>query len=183
VLDTTLEVSLHIPLSAAEIYAFMATPDNWVGTFAATKAVRGENTDRPVPVGARFVDVIEVAPDTTVEVEWTVTRDEPGAIWQMTTDPAISADPADGTVHIVITYTFAGGTETELAADTVAAAAGSAGAGAGTLVTRALRATYLGNSPIPLAYRDSWTDQAGPAHFLQTVRETLLNTRSTGRRP
>jgi hypothetical protein len=167
VLDITLEVSLHMPQPAMQVHEFMTTPDNWVGASPVTTAVRGEHTDRPAILGERFVDVLALGPDATVEVEWTVTREEPGVVWQIATDLPAGADPAAGSVHVTITYAYA-------YADAIAAdAADAAGTTGGTLVTRTVRGTYPGTAPLPLAYRDSLTNADVANHFLASMRAAL----------
>ncbi|SNQ47813.1 conserved hypothetical protein [Frankia canadensis] len=158
-LDTTLEASLTIPRPPADVHAFMTTPDNWAAASPLTESIRGENTDRPATLGTTFVDVLRLGEAAmTVEVEWTVTRDEPGITWQIATDPPASSDPADGRVHVTLTYAYA---DSPL------------GTGS-TLLTRVVRATYPGSAPLPLAYRDTFTNQAAANHFLAAMRDTML---------
>ncbi|MCK9893663.1 SRPBCC family protein [Frankia sp. AgB32] len=160
-LDTTLETSVTIALPVAEVHRFMTTPDHWAPASTVTEQIRGEHTDRPATLGDRFVDVLRLAPDATVEVEWTVTRDEPDVAWQISTDPPATADPADGRVHVTLTYTYAEG---PLDADT-------------TLLTRTVRAVYPGTAPLPLPYRDTFTNQAAATSFLTAMRAAMLPSR------
>ncbi len=160
-LDTTLETSVTIALPVAQVHDFMSTPDHWAPASELTDEIRGERTDQPATLGDQFVDVLRLGPDTTVEVEWTVTRDEPGVAWQISTDPPASADPADGRVHVTLTYTYAEG---PLNADT-------------TLLTRTVRAVYPGTAPLPLSYRDTFTDQAAATQFLTSMRGAMLTNR------
>jgi hypothetical protein len=136
-LETTLAVSRRINRPAADVRRFIATPDNWP-LVESSQEVRGEGTDQPGPLGASFIDVIKVAPGVTVDVEWTVSRDEPEH-WEITATVPVSPDPAHGVLELAITYRFA--------ADEP-----------GVLVTRTVHALHAVEAPVPLPFRDACTD-------------------------
>lgn len=199
-LETTLETSVTIPLPIAQVHAYMTTPDHWAAASPITDEIRGDHTDRPAVVGTRFIDVLRLGPDSTVEVAWTVTHNEPGVAWQVTTDPPATADPADGRVHITLTYLYSDspidGSPTNripadrtqanlIPADRTSADRArtdvlparrfplSAAAGS-TVLTRIARAAYPGSANLPLSHRDAFTNQSVAAHFLAAMRDAML---------
>jgi hypothetical protein len=156
-LDTTLAVSRRINRPAADVRRFIATPDNWP-LVEASQEVRGEGTDQPGPLGASFVDVIKVAPGVTVDVEWTVSTDEPEH-WAITASVPVGPDPAHGALELSITYTF------------VAAEPGTTEPG--VLVTRTVHAHHAVDAPIPLPFRDACTDAVGAVGSLAAFAAAL----------
>ncbi|MCM3883259.1 SRPBCC family protein [Frankia sp. R82] len=185
-LETVLEVSITIPLPVSQVHTFMTTPDNWAAASPVTERIQGDRTDRPVTLGASFVDVLRLGPDTTAEVRWTVTRDDPGVTWQITCEPAAGPDPADGRIHVTLTYSYshAGrppgaphpqgvqpGTEGEPLVGTPAEEQPGADA---TLLTRTVRAAYTGEANLPLPYRDVFTNRTVAARFLAAMRSAML---------
>jgi hypothetical protein len=76
---TTSEVTMACV--ASDVYEFVVTPKNWVGTHPVTRAVRGE-TESPRGLGDRWSEVIQ-GKESQFEVEWQVTRAEPYSLWEI----------------------------------------------------------------------------------------------------
>ncbi|MCK9921337.1 hypothetical protein MXD61_05400 [Frankia sp. AgPm24] len=187
-LETVLEVSIAIPLPVSQVHTFMTTPDNWAAASPVTERIQGDRTDRPVTLGASFVDVLRLGPDITAEVRWTVTRDDPGSTWQITCEPAAGTDPADGHIHVTLTYSYsrarhpldvqhprgsAAGTEPR-AEQSVGTPAEVQYVADATLLTRTVRTAYTGEANLPLPYRDVFTNRTIAARFLAAMRSAML---------
>jgi hypothetical protein len=77
---------ITIGRSPAEVYAFVTTPANWVGTHPVTAAVEGA-TEAPAAAGARWVEVIRPPGETAgFRTEWLATIAAPGHTWVIETD-------------------------------------------------------------------------------------------------
>ncbi|SBW22543.1 hypothetical protein FDG2_2794 [Candidatus Protofrankia californiensis] len=154
-LSITTYASTRIARSPAEVWDYVTTPANWVGAHPVAKAVRGD-VHRPAPAGARWTEVVEVGGEI-VELEWTATAvDTSDAewLWRIEADPSLTSDPADGRVHVGITYTFL--TDGDC-----------------TVFGRTVNVRYSGGASIPLRYRDAWTDESADIHYLDTIKRAL----------
>lgn len=114
---THIHNTIHIERPVDEVYKFVATPVNGVGTHPVTRAVRGD-TERPLGLGGTWVEVVQVPHVTPFEVSWSVTQAEPGRLWVVTTDqlgcPGASCEITYGftqsgestrlTRHMVVAY-------------------------------------------------------------------------------
>lgn len=114
---THIHNTILIERPADDVYKFVATPSNGVGTHPVTRAVRGD-TEHPVGLGGTWVEVIELPDVTSIEVSWSVTQAVPGRLWVIATDrlgcPGASCEVTYGftqsddatrlTRHMVITY-------------------------------------------------------------------------------
>ncbi len=154
-LSITTYASIRIARSPAEVWDYVTTPANWVGAHPVAKAVRGD-VHCPAPAGARWTETVEFGGEI-VELEWTTTTvDASGAEWRwrIEADPFLTSDPADGRVHVGITYTF-------LADDDR------------TVFGRTVDVRYAGGASVPLRYRDAWTDESADAHYLDAIKKAL----------
>jgi hypothetical protein len=85
-----------------EVYEFVTTPANWVGTHPVTAAVEGA-TQAPAVAGAQWAEVIRPPGDTTgFRTEWLATLSAAGHTWVIETDRLQTAG-----VRCQIVYTFA----------------------------------------------------------------------------
>jgi hypothetical protein len=114
---THIHNTIHIERPADEVYEFVATPANGVGTHPETRAVKGD-TECPVGLGGTWVEVIQLPDVTPIEVSWSVTQAAPGRLWVIATDRlgcsgtscevtygfTQSDDSTRLTRHMVITY-------------------------------------------------------------------------------
>ncbi|MDT7726407.1 MAG: hypothetical protein QOI21_2983 [Actinomycetota bacterium] len=84
-----------------EVFAFVTTPLNWVGTHPVTAEVKGD-ADSAADIGARWIEVIR-APGETIgqDTHWLATTAAPGHTWVIETDQL--AFPG---VRCQIVYTF-----------------------------------------------------------------------------
>ncbi|WP_328609491.1 hypothetical protein OG943_10295 [Amycolatopsis sp. NBC_00345] len=84
-----------------QVYEFVTTPANWVGTHPVTAAVEGA-TQAPAAAGARWIEVIRPPDDPTgFRTEWLATLAAPGHTWVIETDRLLTAG-----VRCQIAYTF-----------------------------------------------------------------------------
>jgi hypothetical protein len=97
---TTTTSEIHIERAPLEVYTFVTTPANWVGTHPVTEQVKGEGTGEPAGVGQKWTEVIRHGAKDPFDAEWSVTKAEPGHSW------VIAADLEAGDVRCEITYLF-----------------------------------------------------------------------------
>jgi hypothetical protein len=84
-----------------EVYEFVTTPANWVGTHPVTAAVEGA-TQTPATAGARWVELIRPPGDTAgLRTQWLATLAAAGHTWVIETDRLQTAG-----VRCQIVYTF-----------------------------------------------------------------------------
>jgi uncharacterized protein YndB with AHSA1/START domain len=77
---------IFIERAPEQVFRFVTTPDNWVGTHPVTSAVRGE-TDKPAGAGAHWIEVIQANPQAQpFETEWWATIAAPPRLWIIETD-------------------------------------------------------------------------------------------------
>jgi hypothetical protein len=90
-----------IGVNPDQVYEFVTTPANWVGTHPVTAAVEGE-TRAPAVAGARWVELIRPPDDKPgFRTEWLATLAAPGHTWVIETDRLRTAG-----VRCQIVYTF-----------------------------------------------------------------------------
>jgi hypothetical protein len=100
IVQTSAEIT--IGRDPGEVYEFVTTPANWVGTHPVTAAVEGA-TEAPAVAGSRWVEVIRPPGDTTgFRTEWLATLAAAGHTWVIETDRLLLAG-----VRCQIVYTFA----------------------------------------------------------------------------
>jgi hypothetical protein len=86
----------------SQVYAFVTTPANWVGTHPVTAAVEG-TTRASAAAGARWVELIRPPGDAAgFRTEWLATLAAPGHTWVIETDRLRTTG-----VRCQIVYTFA----------------------------------------------------------------------------
>jgi hypothetical protein len=84
VIGTTSQIFIGRP--PEEVFHFVTTPDNWVGSHPVTAGVRGE-THAPAGAGAHWTEVIRPDPQAQAfETEWWVTIAAPGRLWVIETE-------------------------------------------------------------------------------------------------
>jgi hypothetical protein len=98
---TTTTNEIHIERPPLDVYTFVTTPANWVGTHPVTELVKGEETGEPAGVGRKWTEVIRHGEEDPFDAEWTVTKAEPGSSWVIVADRMRGGD-----VNCEITYTF-----------------------------------------------------------------------------
>jgi hypothetical protein len=87
--------------SPGQVYEFVTTPANWVGTHPVTAAVEGA-TQTPAVAGARWVELIRPPGDAAgFRTEWLATLAAPGHTWVIETDRLQTPG-----VRCQIAYTF-----------------------------------------------------------------------------
>jgi hypothetical protein len=106
VIGTSSQILIARP--PGDVFRFVTTPDNWVGSHPVTASVRGE-TSQPRGAGTRWVEVIQPNPQAPgFETEWWATIAVPDRLWAIETKRLAF----DG-LRCRIVYTFsaeAGGT-------------------------------------------------------------------------
>jgi hypothetical protein len=98
-----------------DVYEFVTTPANWVGTHPVTEGVKGD-TGRSAGVGDHWTEVIRTPDAGSFDAEWTATKADPGKAWKIETDQLRLPG-----VRCEITYTFlSDGGSTDFRRDMVA---------------------------------------------------------------
>jgi len=93
---------IAVERSPGQVYEFVTTPANWVGTHPVTAAVEGA-TETPAAAGARWAELIRPPGEATgFRTEWLATLAAPGHTWVIETDRLRVAG-----VRCQIVYTFA----------------------------------------------------------------------------
>jgi hypothetical protein len=141
--------------SAQGLYEFVTTPDNWVGTHPATKAVRGETTNS-AGLGMHWVEVIEAPSGRQFEAEWRVVRADPPRLWE------IQADNFGGIPAIVtITYVIGRGH------------GGQAGATGSTHFQRDMVTSLPDDFPVSDVLRAALTSRESHDLYLKAIKERI----------
>lgn len=100
---STTSSTIIIDRAPTEVYAFVTTPANWVGTHPVTETVRGQ-VDRSADIGARWTEVIKAAQgEPGFEIDWLATMRVPEHTWVIETDTL-----RDKGIRCQIVYTFVG---------------------------------------------------------------------------
>lgn len=146
----TTQSTIDIDRSALDIYNFVATPDNWVGSHPVTESVTGTDTDQVAGVGATWTERI-VHPGETDDVDavWAVLAAEPGQTWVIE-----SAQFGGQQLDIKITYTLSE-------------------AGGVTHFVRDMESTTLGDRLLSEGERERLTSPVAHDGYLARVKELL----------
>ncbi|MGW4830283.1 SRPBCC family protein [Amycolatopsis japonica] len=76
---------IHVARKPVDVYAFVTTPANWVGTHPVTAGVKID-AGATGGVGSRWVEVIKTLDGGEYETEWQATTAVPGHTWVIQAD-------------------------------------------------------------------------------------------------
>ncbi|MBV8094120.1 MAG: hypothetical protein JOY71_16940 [Acetobacteraceae bacterium] len=77
---------IFIERTPTEVFRYVTTPDNWVGTHPVTASVRGA-THEPAGAGTHWKEMIQPNPQAEpFETEWWVTIAVPSRLWIIETE-------------------------------------------------------------------------------------------------
>jgi Polyketide cyclase / dehydrase and lipid transport len=80
--DFTIVSEIDVRCKTEDLFKFVTTPDNWVGTHPSTLAVKGETNAERKP-GDEWIEVIEPPSGKHFEAKWTVVSEDRPRLWQI----------------------------------------------------------------------------------------------------